>query len=67
VFATVFEIGTIVSYRGRLHVVVCITPMSVTPPLVELEDIESGRIRRVRADDPQLVVEATRRLPADDE
>ena len=64
---TVFEIGTIVSYRGRLYVVVCITPMSVTPPLVELEDTESGRIRRVRGDDPQLVIEATRRLPADDE
>jgi len=62
-----FEIGTIVSYRGRLHVVVSITPRSVTSPLVELEDTESGRIRRVRGDDPQLVVETTRRLPADDE
>jgi len=43
-----------------------ITPMSVTPPLLELEEIESGR-SRVRVDDPQLVVEETKRLPADDE
>jgi len=42
----VFEIGTIVSYRGRLHVVVGVTPMSV-PQLVEIEDRESGRIRLV--------------------
>ena len=62
-----FTIGTIVSYRGRLHVVVGITPMSVTPALLELEHGESGHIRRVRADDPQLVVETTKRLPADDD
>jgi hypothetical protein len=31
----VFKIGTIVSYRGRLHVVVGLTPMSVTPHDVE--------------------------------
>jgi len=62
-----FEIGTIMSYRGRLHVVVGSTPMSVTPPVLELEDTESARIRRVRGDDPQLVVEATKRLQADDE
>jgi hypothetical protein len=43
----VFKIGTIIGYRGRLHVVVGVTPMSVTPQLVELEDRESGRIRRV--------------------
>jgi hypothetical protein len=67
VSVAVFEIGTIISYRGRLHVVVGITPMSVTPPLLELEDTDSGRIRRVRGDDPQLVVEATKRVPADDE
>ena len=41
--------------------------MGVTPTLLELEDTQSGRIRRVRADDPQLVVEPTKRLPADDE
>jgi hypothetical protein len=67
VSVAVFEIGTIISYRGRLHVVVGITPMSVTPPLLELEYAESGHIRRVRGDDPQLVVEPTKRLPADDE
>jgi hypothetical protein len=63
----VFDIGTIISYRGRFHVVVGITPMSVTPPLLELEDTESGRIRRVQGDDSQLVVEPTKRPPADDE
>jgi hypothetical protein len=39
----VFEIGTAVSYRGRLYVVLGTTPMSVTPALVELEDAETGR------------------------
>jgi hypothetical protein len=62
-----FKIGTIVSYRGRLHVVVGTTPIGVTPALLELEDTESGRIRRVRRDDPHLVFETTKRLPADDE
>ncbi len=62
-----FKIGTIVSYRGCLHVVVGTTPISVTPALLELEDTDSGRTRRVRRDDPQLVVETTKRLPADDE
>ncbi len=42
-----FKFGTIVSYGGRLHVVVGVTPMSVTPQLVEIEDRESGRIRCV--------------------
>ncbi|MGZ4370354.1 MAG: hypothetical protein ACXVE1_15650, partial [Gaiellaceae bacterium] len=59
----VFEIGTIISYRGRLNVVVGVTPMGVTPTLLELEDTQSGRVRRVRGDDPQLVVEPTKRLP----
>jgi hypothetical protein len=67
VSVAVFEIGTIISYRGRLHVVVGTTPMSVSPPVLELQDTERGRIRRVRGDDPQLVVEATKRLPAKDE
>ncbi len=52
-----FKIGTIVSYRGRLHVVVGVTPMSVTPQLVEIEDRESERIRSVPPDDLQLVRE----------
>ena len=58
-----FEIGTIVSYQGRLFGV---TPMSVTPALLELEDTENGSTRRVRADDPELVVGVTKRPPADD-
>jgi hypothetical protein len=58
----VFKIGTIVSYRGRLYVVVGVTPMSVTPQLVELEDRESGRIRRVPAGDLQLFEEPEKNL-----
>ena len=56
-----FKIGTIVSYRGRLHVVVGVTPMSVTPQLVELEDQDSGRIRRVPSGDLQLFNEKSLR------
>jgi len=54
------KIGTIVSYRGRLHVVVGLTPMSETPQLVELEDRGSRRIRRVPSGDPQLFKEPKR-------
>lgn len=61
-----FEIGTIVSYQGRLFVVLGVTPMSVTPALLELEDTENGSTRRVRADDPELIVGVTKRPPADD-
>ena len=61
-----FKIGTIVSYRGRLHVVVGVTPISVTPQLVELEDRESGRIRRVPAGDLQLFEEPEKSLREDD-
>jgi len=43
-----------------------VTPMSVTPALLELEDTENGSTRRVRADDPELVVGVTKRPPADD-
>jgi hypothetical protein len=60
------EIGTIVSYRGRLYVVFGTTPMSVTPTLLELEDTENGDTRRVRADDPELVAEVMKKPPADD-
>jgi len=56
----VFKIGTIVSYRGRLHVVIGVTPMSATPQLVELEDRESGRIRRVPYGDLQPFEDLTR-------
>jgi hypothetical protein len=61
-----FEIGTIVSYQGRLYIVLGVTPMSVTPALLELEDTENGNIRRVRADDTELVVGVTIRPPAND-
>ena len=61
-----FKIGTIVSYRGRLHVVVGVTPMSVTPQLVEIEDRESGRIRRAPDGDLQLFEEPEKSLREDD-
>jgi hypothetical protein len=50
------EIGTHVNYRGRLHVVVGVTPIGVQPRLLELEDVESGRIRQVNPSDPDLEV-----------
>jgi hypothetical protein len=62
----VFKIGTIVSYRGRLHVVLGATPMSVTPQLVEIEDRESGRIRRVPYADLQLLEEPEESFREDD-
>jgi hypothetical protein len=40
--------------------------MSVTPALLELQDTENGSIRRVRADDAELVVGVRKRPPADD-
>ncbi len=61
-----FKIGTIVSYRGRLHVVAGVTPISVTPQLVEIEDRESGRIRRVPYGDLQLFEEPEKSLREDD-
>jgi hypothetical protein len=62
----VFKIGTIVIYRGRLHVVVGVTPMSATPQLVELEDRESRRIRRVPYGDLQLFEEPDKSLRDDE-
>jgi hypothetical protein len=62
----VFKIGTIVSYRGRLHVVVGVTPMSATRQLVELEDRESGRVRRVPYGDLQLFEEPDKNLREDE-
>jgi len=61
-----FEIGTFVSYQGRLYAVLGVTPMSVKPASLEVEDTENGSIRRVRADDAELVVGVTKRPPADD-
>jgi hypothetical protein len=48
------DLGTLLTYRGRLHVVVGVTPMGATPRLLELEDVESGRIRHVEWTDPGL-------------
>jgi hypothetical protein len=62
----VFKIGTIVSYRGRLHVVIGVTPMSATPQLVELEDRESGRIRRVPYGDRRPFEEPDKSLRDDE-
>jgi hypothetical protein len=42
-----FKLGDTVNYHGRAHVVVGSDPMSVTPRLIEIEDLASGRIRRV--------------------
>ena len=53
----IFEIGTHVSYKGRLYVVVGFTPIGVTPRLLELEDVQSGRIRELESSDPDLVLE----------
>jgi hypothetical protein len=50
------EIGMFVKYGERLHAVVGITPMSVTPRLVELEDADGRRIRRVQPTDPHLEI-----------
>jgi hypothetical protein len=49
-----FNIGTTITYRGRLHVVVGMSPMGVSPGVVELEDVETGRVRSVQSDDPEL-------------
>jgi hypothetical protein len=49
-----FVIGTHLNYRGRLHVVVAVTPVGVRPMLIDLEDVESGRVRRVKPDDPEI-------------
>ena len=48
------DLGTLLTFRGRPHVVVGVTPIGATPRLVELEDAESGRIRRVEWSDPNL-------------
>ena len=61
-----FKIGTIVSYRGRIHVVIGVTPMSATPQLVEVEDRESGRIRRVPYGDLQPFEEPDKSLRDDE-
>jgi hypothetical protein len=62
-----FEIGETLSYRGRLHVVVGVTPFGATPCLVEVQDAESGRVRSVRCDDPEIVIEEAGPRLTDDE
>jgi hypothetical protein len=62
----IFEIGTHVSYKGRLYVVVGFTPIGVTPRLLELEDVQSGRTREVEPSDPDLAVEPLDRAHRDE-
>jgi hypothetical protein len=50
----VFEIGMVVTYQGCPHRVVGITPMSVNPRLVDLEDPARGELRRVASSDAGL-------------
>jgi hypothetical protein len=61
-----FELGKSISYRGRLHVIVGVTPMGATPCLVGLEDAKSGRVRSVQYDDPELIRDREGSLPTDD-
>ena len=49
-----FEIGTHLNYRGRLHVVIAVTPIGGRPSLIDIEDVESGRMRRVKPDDHEI-------------
>jgi hypothetical protein len=56
-----FDIGTFIRYRGRLHVVVGVTPIGVYPRLVDLEDVESGRVRRLNPDDRLVHLESVGR------
>jgi hypothetical protein len=37
-------IGDSATYEGRAHVVVGFTPVSVTPALIELRDLETGAL-----------------------
>jgi hypothetical protein len=52
--AAMLNIGTTINFRGRLHVVVGVTPFGVTPCVFELRDVEDGRVRSVQSDDPEL-------------
>jgi hypothetical protein len=45
------EIRDTLSYQGRGHLVLGMTPMSVTPRLIEIEDTDNGRIRSVSPDE----------------
>jgi hypothetical protein len=50
----IIEIGMAMTYRGRAHVVAGISPMSVTPQVIELRDIEAGSNRTVSVTDESL-------------
>jgi hypothetical protein len=54
-----------VTYRGRLHVVVGVTPMGVQPQLLDLEDVDSGRIRQVSLDEGAIEFANTSGTPED--
>ena len=41
------QLGDLVDYRGRLHVIRGVTPMSVRPFRIEIEDVETGARRWV--------------------
>jgi hypothetical protein len=47
----ILQIGMPVTYRGRAHVVAGISPMGVTPQVVELRDIDAGCTRTVSVTD----------------
>jgi hypothetical protein len=66
-FVAMLELGTVVSYRGRLQVVIGVTPMGASPQALELEDLDSGRIRSVERADPDLVIGPAQGSPARDE
>jgi hypothetical protein len=50
----ILEIGMAMTYRGRAHVVAGISPMGVTPQVVELRDIDGGCTRTVSVTDESL-------------
>jgi hypothetical protein len=54
--AAMFNLGTKASYRGRLYSVVGVAPIGLVPCLVELEDAETGHIRSIETNRPELVI-----------
>jgi hypothetical protein len=58
-----FKLGDTVNHHGRAHVVVGSDPMSVTPRLIEIEDLDSGRIRRVAPEKLQPLTAGPTRPP----
>ena len=64
--AAAMVLGDFVAYQGRRHVVVAVTPMSVTPFRVELSDPETNRTRWVEWP-PRPAKRAALRLVAEGE